>query len=106
MARASTLDLLAWALSKKLGRNITVTAVRGMAFKGHNSRGNPTFKEGSLRYSILVPGCSPELFQGMTVNECKARLAMLSDMLSSDVIRPGKPHDAPIAAPDHRSSEY
>lgn len=108
MTKDTLVDDLAWSVSLKLGRPVKVTRVQLMEFDYRKAKERPSgraFKPGALRYNIVVPGCSPEVFLGMTINECKARLAMLSDMLSSDVIRPGTQYDATVSS-SHPRNEY
>lgn len=72
----SMVDVLAKSLSYKLGRRVTVGR----------------FKDGTIwRYGIGIEGCFPPMFSNLTVGEAKGRLAMLSDMLSSQVIQKGPP---------------
>lgn len=109
MTKETLVDDLAWSLSRKLGRPVKVVRVQSMEFDPRKAKSRPSgraFKAGPLRYNIVVPGCSPEVFPGMTINECKARITMLSDMLSSDVIRKGSEHDSTVASSPTRGESY
>lgn len=85
----SMVDVLAKSLSYKLGRRVTVGR----------------FKDGTIwRYGIGIEGCFPPMFPNLTVGEAKGRLAMLSDMLSSQVIQKGPVRETePIPNPSRET---
>lgn len=96
---------LAKALREVMGREVIVHRSTHY-FKKPGAKGlTPVTK-----YALFVNGCNPECYFGLTVNEVKARMAMLLDLIysgafipvsaSGEEIRPtgGRPDIAPDPA--------
>lgn len=73
---------MAQNLARQLGRKVHVHRVESKFQIGHTRK-----TKTEIRYTIAIEGSHPPMFFGMTINEAKARLAMLSDLLISGVIR-------------------
>lgn len=71
---------MAEILSAKLGRRVQVHRVE---YKIKTSGGR--FRT-LIRYTLAIEGAHPPIFPGLTVNEVKGRMAMLTDLLFSGVI--------------------
>lgn len=71
---------MAAILAKKLGRKVQVHRVEYRFKTGGNK-----FKT-QIRYTLVIEGSHPPMFPGLTVNEVKGRMAMLTDLLYSGVI--------------------
>lgn len=73
---------LASSLERRLGRRVVVHRVE-YKIPLPGKKGVRT----QLRYTIAIEGSHPPAFYGMTINECKSRLAMLNDLLISGVVQ-------------------
>jgi len=72
---------LAHGLTQKLGCKVQVHRVETKYTIGKRKT------KTQIRYTIAIEGSHPPMFFGMTINEAKSRMAMLSDLLVSGVIK-------------------
>lgn len=70
-------------LSQKLGRKVAVHRSES-AFKKPGSHRLTKI----TKYSLYIEGSQPELYFGMTINEVKARMSLLLDLVYSGVFIP------------------
>lgn len=88
---------LAAVLTRVLGRRVQVHRVE-YQFRLPSGR----FKN-NIRYTLVIEGSHPPLFPDLTVNEVKGRMAMLTDLLYSGVIKRADDQPVPITREEGRN---
>lgn len=89
---------MAQILARQLGRKVHVHRVE-YRLRLPNGR----YKT-NIRYTLAIEGFHPPIFPGLTVNEVKGRMAMLSDLLISGVITSASPDAEHLARTDCRDA--
>lgn len=95
---------MAVVLTKALGRQVDVFRV-DYSFRLPSGK----FKK-NTNYTLMIEGSHPPMFPGLTVNEIKGRMAMITDLLYSGVIKRADDQPVPLTRAEGRdlasSGEY
>lgn len=82
IVRDGLIGSLSAILSKRMGRRVQVHRIEQAKFVP----GKPFSNAKTIRYTLVIEGCHPPAFYGMTCNEVKSRMAMISDLIQSGVL--------------------